>query len=79
MKKKISLVTLVVMFIALLTLSAGAINVKEFSSNSTFKPVSYSTHKSVTSVTLYGNADYLCMKAYGNGNLPCVPYIRVLK
>ena len=68
MKKKITLVSLVAMFIALLTLSVSAITIKEFSSNSTYKPVSYSTHKSVSSVTLYGNADYLCMKAYSEKN-----------
>lgn len=68
MKKKITLVSLVTIFIALLTLSVSAINIKEFSSDSTFKPVSYSTHKSVSSVTLYGNADYLCMKAYSEKN-----------
>lgn len=68
MKKKITLLSLVAIFIALLTLSVNAITIKEFSSDSTYKPVSYSTHKSVSSVTLYGNADYLCMKAYSEKN-----------
>ncbi|MBQ7116701.1 MAG: hypothetical protein IJN88_00670 [Clostridia bacterium] len=43
--------------------SAAKVEIKDFNSKSTFKPVSYSTHKGVSSVTLYGNADYLCMKA----------------
>lgn len=47
-----------------LSLSASAVSLKTFNSSSTFKPVSYSDHKSVSSVTLYGNADHLCMKAY---------------
>ncbi len=68
MKRKITLLSFVAIFVALLTLSVNAITIKEFSSDSTFKPVSYSTHKSISSVTLYGNADYLCMKAYSEKN-----------
>lgn len=68
MKKKIGILSFVAIFVALLTLSVSAVTVSEFSSDSTFKPVSYSTHKSISSVTLYGNADYLCMKAYSEKN-----------
>ncbi len=65
MKKKGLLVFLLVLLTLSLSVSAAAAvyEYEEFSSDSTFKPVSYSTHKSVSSVTLYGNADYLCMKA----------------
>lgn len=66
MKKK-SLFS-VLLFVIVLTLSmsvsAAKLNYKEFSSESTFKPVSYFSHKSVSTVTLYGNADYLCMKSF---------------
>lgn len=55
------------MLMLLLSFALGAAAVeyewKNFDSNSTYKPVSYSSHKSVSSVTLYGNADYLCMKS----------------
>ncbi len=66
MKKKSLFAVLLFVIVLILSLSASAVkvNYKEFSSESTFKPVSYSSHKSVSSVTLYGNADYLCMKAF---------------
>lgn len=66
MKKKSLFAMLFFVLMISLSLSASAeeINFKEFSSNSTFTPVSYSAHKSLSSVTLYGNADYLCMKAF---------------
>ncbi len=68
MKKKSTVVfTLFMMLMLALSLSVSAsaaqYEYKAFTSDSTFKPVSYSTHKSVSSVTLYGNADYLCMKS----------------
>ncbi|MBQ7295786.1 MAG: hypothetical protein IJW86_06295 [Clostridia bacterium] len=68
MKRKIGILSFVAILVALLTLSVSAITISEFSSDSTFKPVAYSTHKRVSSVTLYGNADYLCMKAYSEKN-----------
>lgn len=68
MKRKIGILSFIAILVALLTLSVSAITISEFSSDSTFKPVSYSTHKSISSVTLYGNADYLCMKAYSEKN-----------
>ena len=66
MKKKFLFAMLFTAIIMLLSLSVSAkeIKVEKFPSDSTYKPVSYSSHKSLSKVTLYGNADYLCMKAY---------------
>ncbi len=66
MKKKGLFAVLLFLLMLSFSLSASAekTDYKEFSSDSTFKPVSYSSHKSVSSVTLYGNADYLCMKSF---------------
>lgn len=66
MKKKFLFAMLFTAIIMLLSLSVSAKQAKaeKFPSDSTYKPVSYSSHKSLSKVTLYGNADYLCMKAY---------------
>lgn len=64
MKKKLLSLTAVLLLFITLAFSASAVTIKEFNSKSTFAPVNYSSHKAVSEVTLYGNADYLCMKAY---------------
>ena len=65
MKKKLLTVSSVLLLLLMLVFSASAaVEIKEFKTNSTFTPVTYSGHKSTDSITLYGNADYLCMKAY---------------
>ncbi len=64
MKKKILTLSAVLLLLLTLVFSASAATRNEFESKSTFVPVTYSSHKSTSSVTLYGNADYLCMKAY---------------
>lgn len=66
MKKKGLLTVMFFVLMLSLSLSASAIeiNISDFNSKSTYTPVSYSDHKSVSEVTLYGNADYLCMKAF---------------
>ncbi len=66
MKKKGLFAALLLVLTLFLSLGVSAMyaEISEFSSKSTYKPVSYSSHKSVSSVTLYGNVDYLCMKAY---------------
>ena len=68
MKKKIGILSFVAIFVALLTLSVSAVTVSEFSSDSTFKPVSYSTYKSISSVTLYGNVNGTSKIARVNNN-----------
>lgn len=64
MKKKLLSLTAFLLLLVTLVFSASAANIKEFKSKSTFTPVTYSSHKATSEVTLYGNADYLCMKAY---------------
>ena len=66
MKKKFLFATLFTAIVMLLSVSVSAKQIKfeKFPSDSTYKPVSYSSHKSLSTVTLYGNADLLCMKAY---------------
>lgn len=66
MKKKFLFAVLLVAIMMSLSLSVSAAypTIEKFPSDSTYKPVSYSSHKSLSTVTLYGNADYLCMKAY---------------
>ncbi len=66
MKKKLLALTSVLFLFLTLAFSASAINISEFKSKSTFTPVTYSSHKATSEVTLYGNADYLCMKAYSS-------------
>ena len=61
--KKIGLLFILVLSLSL-SASAAKFEYEEFTSDSTFKPVSYSSHKSASTVTLYGNADYLCMKSF---------------
>ncbi len=61
--KKIVLLFMLVLSLSL-SASAAKFEYEEFTSDSTFKPVSYSSHKSASTVTLYGNADYLCMKSF---------------
>lgn len=68
MKKKLLSLTAFLLLLVTLAFSASAANIKEFKSKSTFTPVSYSSHKAVSEVTLYGNADYLCMKAAADTN-----------
>lgn len=68
MKKKLLTLSAVLLLFVTLAFSASAVTIKEFKTNSTFVPVIYSSHKSTSSVTLYGNADYLCMKAYSETN-----------
>ncbi|MEE1321799.1 MAG: hypothetical protein UHM85_09775 [Acutalibacteraceae bacterium] len=64
MKKKILTLSAVLLLFITFVFTASASGFKEFKTKSTFVPVTYSSHKSTSSVTLYGNADYLCMKAY---------------
>ncbi len=64
MKKKLLTISSVLLLLLMLAFSASAVGFKEFKTKSTYTPVTYSTHKSTDTVTLYGNADYLCMKAY---------------
>ena len=64
MKKKLLALTSIMLLFLTLAFSAAAVTIKEFNTKSTFTPVNYSSHKAVSEVTLYGNADYLCMKAY---------------
>lgn len=66
MKKKLLSLTALLLLFVTLAFSASAVTIKEFNSKSTFTPVDYSSHKAVSEVTLYGNADYLCMKAYSS-------------
>ncbi len=68
MKKKLLTFSAVLLLLVTLAFSASASGIKEFKTKSTFVPVTYSSHKSTSSVTLYGNADYLCMKAYSETN-----------
>ncbi len=68
MKKKLLSLSAVLLLFVTLAFTASAATIKEFKTNSTFVPVTYSSHKSTSSVTLYGNADYLCMKAYSETN-----------
>lgn len=64
MKKKLLSLTAFLLLLVTLVFSASAVTIKEFNTKSTFSPVTYSSHKATSEVTLYGNADYLCMKAY---------------
>ncbi len=75
MKKKLYLIIFTGVLFMLLAFSVSGITIKEFESDSTYKPVDYSSHKSVSAVTLYGNTDYLCMKAFSDtdkGDLFCL-------
>ena len=72
-KKKLLLIVFAIVAIILtFSVSAFAGNAppgfERFTSDSTYRPVDYSSHKSVSTVNLYGNADYICMKAYSETN-----------
>ena len=68
MKKRLLILAFVAVLISLLCVSASAVNLNEFNSKSTFTPVDYTTHNSVSEIKLYGNADYMTMKVYSNTN-----------
>lgn len=70
MKKKLLIVSSVILLIIIFAFSASALTVPsiEFDSDSTIQPVDYSSHKAVSTVTLYGNADYVCMKVFADTN-----------
>ena len=68
-KRKILLfgmmITVLAIILSVSALAADSSNkIEKFMSDSTYIPVDYSTHKSASTVKLYGNVDYLCMKAY---------------
>ncbi len=70
--KLLAIIVAVVTVMLVFSVSAVAANytfeIEKFASDSTYKPVDYSTHKSVSTVKLYGNVDYLCMKVYSETN-----------
>ncbi len=65
MKKKALLLTVSVILLILTVFSASAADIKipEFTSDSTFSPVDCNSHSATSTVKLYGNIDYICMKA----------------